>query len=536
MSLKASRLIVETLRSSGSDVIFGLPGVHALGLWAAMEEAGMRYVGFRHEQAAAHAADGFGRATGRPGVVALSTGPGALNAASALAEANVSSSPVLAIASNIPSAQVGSGKGHLHEGADHASAFGSVTRRFEGVTSPEEVAGRLRSALGAAVGGRPGAAMLEVPADLFDAEVQGDAEPVKPRRPAPDTSLVDEAAGLLSLAARPVVWAGGGILRSGASQGLVAVAEALDAPVVTTFMGKGAISEDHPLAIGTMIRMPETESLLQEADAMLAVGTRFSGMSTANHKMDIPAQLVHIDIDPEEVGRNYPARLGIAADAAAALAALGTALGDRRDRGGRDRAASVRRAAFERARSEGPKEVEMLEALRGGIEPETPVVHDMCVPSYWSWPFLPATVPNTSHAPYGYGSLGFAFPAAIGMAAGLGRPVVAFCGDGGFQYHLRELATVAEHSLPVVTLVFNDRAWGILRSFSRARYSSDFGMELPGPDFVALSQSYGVEATRAEDPEALEKAVRRALESGEPQVIEVPGSWEPPPPAAYYRR
>lgn len=534
--MKASRLIVETLRSSGSGVFFGLPGVHALGLWAAMEEADVQYIGFRHEQAAAHAADGFGRATGNPGVVALSTGPGALNAASALAEANVSSSPLLAIASNIPSSQVGSGKGYLHEGADHGSAFGAVTRRFERATTPEEISPALRSALGAAVGGRQGAAMLEIPADLFDAEVTQSAQPVTARRPTPDSSLVEEAARLLSLAARPVVWAGGGVLRSGASEALVAVAEALDAPVVTTFMGKGAIPEGHPLAIGTMIRMPETERLLAEADAMLAVGTRFSGMSTANHKMELPAQLVHIDIDPDEVGRNYPVRYGIAADADAALTAIREALSERGDRGGRDRAASVRGAAFERARNEGPKEVEMLEALRRAIDPETPVVHDMCVPSYWSWPFLETTVPNTSHAPYGYGSLGFAFPAAIGMAAGLDRPVVAFCGDGGFQYHLRELATVAEHSLPVVSLVFNDRAWGILRSFSRARYSSDFGMDLPGPDFVALARAYGVEATSATDPEALEKAVRRAFESGGPQVVEVPGSWEPPPPAAYYRR
>ncbi|HVE76088.1 MAG TPA: thiamine pyrophosphate-binding protein, partial [Actinomycetota bacterium] len=530
--------IIRGLQAAGVDTVFGLPGVHALGLWKALETSGMRYLGFRHEQAAAHAADGYARASRKPAALFLSTGPGALNSLSALGEAYVSSSPVIAISSAIPSKYFGKGKGYLHEAKDLGPAFAAVTKASVRVLNASELIQGLTHVLREAIGGRRRPVFLEVAADVFDADGEGDVDlsAETPRSVRQDE--IDQAALLLRLAARPVIWAGGGVLASGASEALTRIAEKIDAPVVTTFMGKGTVPEDHPLCAGTMVRQPEGQELLREADLLLAVGTRFSAMATGNWKMQLPSQLVHIDIDREELGRNYPVRLGIAADARSCLEKIDAALEmdepASKPEWGSSAAQRVRAASFERARSEGPREMEMLDAVRAAVPPEIHTVHDMTIASYWSAPFLEVTQPGTFHYPYGYASLGFSLPASIGVAVATGRPVVSFSGDGGLQYHDRELSTIAQYNLPVVALVFNDRAWGILKSFSKARYSTTFGLDLRGPDFVALAESHGVPATVAHTPEELGAAVSKAVESNGPYLVEIPGEWRPPPPQSYY--
>lgn len=539
--MNAARFIVETIRLWGTDVAFGLPGVHALGLWKALEETGLRYVGLRHEHAAAHAADGYGRASGRPGVVFLSTGPGALNSLSALGEALVSSSPVLAIASGIPSKFSGRGKGYLHETNDLVPAYASVTRYSERVSSAQDLPKALDNALGEATAGRPGPALLEVCSDVFDLEVDAQPAAPSPRPHPPSSSDVQEAAGLLALAARPLIWAGGGVLRGRASWELLGLAEALQAPVITTFMGKGAIPENHPLSVGTMVRQPEAARLLAEADLLLSVGSRFSGMATGNWSLEIPSQHIQIDIDQEELGRNYPLRLGIRGHAKEALLAITAALESHAPPASRSAfvaaAADARRAALDRAAALDGTGFEFIQAIRAAVPQEVTTVHDMTVASYWAAPFLEVNVPNTFHYPYGFGSLGFSLPAAIGVAAARpGESVVSFSGDGGLQYHSRELATIAEHRLPVIALVFNDQSWGVLRSFSRARYDTEFGMDLPGPDFVALGAAYGIAAERADEPQRLHEVLSASVSRGEPRLIEVPGRWELPPPSEYYRR
>lgn len=552
--MKVSNFVVESLRSSGIDTVFGLPGVHALGLWDALSASDVRYVGFRHEQAAAHAADGYGRDTGKPGPVFLSTGPGALNALSALAEAFVSSSPVIAIASNIASPFVGKAKGALHEATDLLPAFQTVTRFAGRALKKDEVPDLVRTSLSSAFGPRPGPTYIEIPADVLDEEL--DADPVIASATMVDAPLdaIKEAAFLLGMAARPIIWAGGGVLRARASAELQRLAEMIGAPVITTFMGKAAIPENHPAAVGMMVRQPEMSDLLNSADLLLSVGSRFSGMATANWQLTLPSQHIQIDIDEQELGKNYPLRLGIHSDARLALEAIigeleqtskarsviratdsteeSSSINERLSAG-----ASLRKLAIERAHKEGPREMAMLEAVRNAIDPSVVTVHDMTIPSYWAVPFLEITVPGTFHYPYGYASLGFSFPAAIGVAAARkGQPVVCFSGDGGFMYHCRELATVKESDLPVTVIVFNDRAWGVLKSFAQSRYQQTFGLDLPGPDFVAMAESFGVPGNRADEPADLEKALRSAVETGGPHLIEVPGSWGLPPPSEYYRR
>lgn len=539
--MNLSRFIIESIQKSGVDTVFGLPGVHALGLWKAVESTGIGYVGFRHEQAAAHAADGYGRATMRPGVVLLSTGPGALNALSALGEAMVSSSPVLAITSAIPSKYVGKGKGFLHEGKDLQPAFESVSRFAARATRPSEVPELLATALRATMMGRPGPAVLEIPADFLDEDL--DAEPVGPMidKPVAGAAEVEEASMLIAIAARPLIVAGSGVIRSDATAALIELAEAIDAPVITTFMGKGAMPENHRLAVGAMMRQPEAADLFRQSDLVISIGVRYSGMVTGNWKLELPSQHIQIDIDPAQIGINYPVRLGIVSDARLALEQLARSPSDNKIPPSRNSyvefARELRSTAFERAEREGADEMRWLAAIRSALPPEVVTTHDMTVPSYWSAPFLEITRPRTFHYPYGYGSLGFSFPAALGVAASNpSKAVVSFSGDGGFQYHSRELATAAEYRLPVIALVWNDRSWGVLRAFSRARYGSEFGLDLPGPDFVLMAESYGVEASSISDPDDLAKVLTDAVENPRPLLIELPGTWKLPPPSEYYGR
>lgn len=536
--LTVSRYIVETLRLAGIDAVFGLPGVHILSLWNALCDSPLRCIGFRHEHAAAHAADGYGRVTGKPGVVVLSTGPGALNTLSALAEAFASSSPVLAITSAIPTQFYGKRKGYLHEVEELTPAFEVVTRFTGRPMSADEVPSLLHKAITAATGGRPGPAIIEIPTDLFDAQVREEPRVPEIISSPPNAAHVEEAVHLLQLAARPLIWAGGGVIRSRASAELTLVAEKLGAPVVTTFMGKGALPENHALSMGTSVRQPELAKLLREADLMLAVGTRFSGMSTGNWKLELPSQLIHVDIDSEELGRNYPVRLGIAGDAQLTLAEIDRSLvaaAEWQDRG-RDEAEAVRKASLGRAHEEGPREMAFLNAIRDALGPEVITTQDMTIPSYWSAPFFKVTTAGTFLYPYGYASLGFSFPAAIGAAAANpSQPVVAICGDGGFQYHLGELATVAENQMRVTVVVFNDKSWGVLKAFSEARYGTSFGMDIAGPDFVKLAEAYGIPATSVAEPDELETALTVAVRRPGPSLIEVPGAWKLPPPTDYYR-
>lgn len=536
--MTVSTYILEALNSAGIEVVFGLPGVHALGMWNALQSSNVRYIGFRHEHSAAHAADGYGRMSGRPGVLILSTGPGTLNALSPLAEAYVSSSPVIAIVSSIPSRFVGKQKGFLHETKDLGPAFETVTRYHGRASRAQDVPKLLDEAFIASTASRPGPSLIEIPADLFDASLDETATLITPPRMAPKAEQIKEAAMLLGLAVRPVIWAGGGVIRSGATDELVRVAEQLDAPVVCSFMGKGAFPEDHRLAIGSLVRQPEVLQLLEEADLLLAIGTRFTGMDTGNWQIRLPSQMIHIDIDSEEPGRNYPVRMSIVADAKQTLAALGDQLKATPPgtKGWGAKAASLRDSAFARAEIEGPREMAMLRAIREAVPANVPTVHDMTIASYWSAPFLQITEPRTFHYPYGYGSLGFSLPASIGVAAAdRSRPVVSFNGDGGFQYHAGELATIAEHRLPIAMLVFNDSSWGVLRAFSEARYSNDFAMDLPGPDFVKLAEAYDIRGFRAVQPREVSAALSDALSSMRPILIEVPGPWTLPPPADYYK-
>jgi acetolactate synthase-1/2/3 large subunit len=381
--------------------------------------------------------------------------------------------------------------------------------------------------------GRPRPEAIEIATDMLTRRLDVEAVPwiteVSFQRPKPPAEAIARAADLLSRAERPVVWAGGGVNRSGAERELREVAERLGVPVVTTVQGAGAFPCDHPLSLGFRPTEPAVAELVAQGDALLAVGTKFAQGMTNSWSMKLPGRIVHIDIDPGEFDKNYPAAATVAGDARAALAALLEALpaGNRTPWTG-DLAPFRERVEAE-MRARGDAETASLQAIRRAVPRDGVIVWDQTKPAYWASRSFPVFEPRTFLYP-GFGTLGFAFPTALGAKVAAGeRPVVAVCGDGGFQYALAELATAVQFGIDVVVVMFNDGAWGILgdlqdRMFEGRRYA----IELTNPDFMKLADAYGVRGQRLHGPDGLERAIRTAIDTGGVWLIEVQMAFRAP--------
>ena len=332
MRMTGGEAVVRSLEAHGVDTVFGIPGTHNLGIYDALREMGnIRHILARHEQGAAFMADGYARASGEVGVCLSTTGPAALNTLASLGTAYSDSSPVLCIASQIPAEGIGLGKGYLHECEDQLGSFAPVTKwraRADTVASIPDV---MREAFAQMQSGRPRPVAVEIPCDTLDeSDDIAIPAPAAVDRLAPDPEQVERAARLLRAARRPVIWAGGGVIGSGAGTELQALAERLQAPVFTTVLGKGAVADDHPLAAGATILHPYARAFLAEFDVMLAVGTRFTEEESDRWGLRLPESLIHIEIDPEEIDRNYPATVGVLGDARAALKLINAQLQEER--------------------------------------------------------------------------------------------------------------------------------------------------------------------------------------------------------------
>jgi len=330
-------VVVESLEALGAETAFGLPGVHALGIWEALRGSRVRYVGFRTELNAAFAADGYARAGGKPSILLLSTGPGALNSLTGLMEASSAHVPVVAIASQIPRDLIGRGRGYLHELRDQRASFEPIVKWSARARSAADVSELLAEAWQRAQAPPSGPTFVEIPVDVLtgETEVRPDKlEPAPPPRETPPDGDLAEAARVLSGAEQPLIWAGGGVLRSGAWDELRTLAEALRAPVVTTYMGKGAFPDDHPLSAGSACDESAFRELVEGADALLAVGTELGAETTQQYGLRLGRQLIQIDADEERIGSTYPAQ-GLVGDAKATLSALAERIGAREPEIGR---------------------------------------------------------------------------------------------------------------------------------------------------------------------------------------------------------
>jgi len=519
LTATGAQVLVAGLEAAGVEVVFGLPGVHNLAAWEALRESPIRLVGVRHEQAAAYAADGYARATGRLGVALVTTGPGAANTLGAVGEAWASGAPVLLIATDIPAAlrRPGVYRGVLHECTDQRAMFAPVTKaQFAG---PDP-----RAAIAAALAHPRRPVYLEVATDLLSAAAARGPEPASEAVAAPGD--LAPALALLERARRPLVWAGGGAARDGAGAAVVALAERLAAPVFTSYQAGGLLG-DHPLAVGLPPHVPETGALWDEADLVVAVGSDLDGVNTQNWRQPQPPALVAVNLDPADAAKNYRVDAVVHAAAGAGAGALA------------ERASAhepwvdleaVRGAARARLEREHPDEMAFLEAFARAVPDEAVVVADMCIPGYWIGGFHRFAAPRKLIYPLGWGTLGCAFPQALGASLAGEGPVVSVSGDGGFLFACGELATMAQERLPLTAVIVDDGGYGMLRFDQRQHGRETYGVDLATPDFVALARSFGVRAERVEGlTDAFAAALARHLADPEPSVLVAAVALEPPP-------
>lgn len=517
--------VARTLEALGVTKVFGIVSVHNLPTYKALAASEViEVVACRHEQFAVHAADGYARATGNLGVALTSTGPGTTNAVSGLYEASFGSSPVMLITGQIESAYYGKGKGFLHENEKQLEMLRTVTRRAETVWRTEDLSRVIASVADDCRRGRPQACAVEIPIDqqyrVADVELFGAATV---ERVTVDTEALAQAVELLDGAERPLIWAGGGVVSADASAELLALATRLGAPVVTTIEGRGAIPEDHELALGPRTERPEVAEIIAEADVVLAVGTRFQNYSTRVWKLPIPGKLIHLDADPTVLGRNYPPAVAIVGDAKLGLAGLAADVAERTaDPGFLERSSKSVEADLERSYGEiGPDHRALADIVRRLLPRDGLVVRDSNVPVYlWGNRVLPILEPRTSMRPSSL-SIGPGIGLAVGAAAGTDRRTLLMVGDGGFQLGIGELATVAQYQLPMVICVFNDRGYGVLRVIQDGVMGERFGVDIHTPDFVAVAEGMGITAEAITDTSGFERAFGAAMERNGPTLLEI---------------
>jgi thiamine pyrophosphate-dependent acetolactate synthase large subunit-like protein len=539
----ATRL-VETLEQLGVELAFGLPGVHNLPIWKALRDSPVRLVGVRHEQTAVYAADGYARASGRLGVALVTTGPGAANTLGATGEAMAAASPVLIVATEIATSLRRDGvyRGALHETRDQTAMFRPVTKAARRLDAADQIAPALLEAGCTALAAQSAPVYLGVPTDLLSQAVP--SAPVGAPRPEAGshvrTADLDRAARLLAAARRPLIWAGGGALRSGAGPLVGELAVKLAAPVITTYMGRGLLAPDHPCAVPGPVHTSEVGALWDDADVVLAIGTDFDGMMTQNWLMPRPPTLLAINVDTADASKNYPCDLVLVGDARAVLDQL---LPRTRPRDGlaelERRLEAIAGDVAASVAADDPDAAAFLEIFERALPPETIVVADMCIPGYWLGGYRRVPLPRKLAYPMGWGTLGFGFPASLGAALAGSGPTVCVSGDGGFLFACGELATVVEAAAPVTIVLVDDDGYGMLRFDQEHAGDASFGVDLVGPDFEALARSFGLEAVTVEGFGAdFEQALRRSIVSAEPGMIVVRAALKPPPTTSprWYRR
>jgi acetolactate synthase-1/2/3 large subunit len=513
--------LVKQLYREGTRVVFGLPGVQLYGVLAALrDEPGIRFIQTRHEQATSYMADGYARAGATFGTALVVPGPGLLNASAGLSTAYAASSPVLMIAGQVPKHQIGKNIGVLHEVNDQLDAIAPVTKWRRRVLEVADVARAAHEAVEQLRTGRPRPVELEMPPETMEDEGEVELlEPSRAVRPAAPKPDIDRAAEMLLAASRPVIYAGGGVHLSGCHDVLAAVADYLQAGVIQSAEGKGAVSDGGDLSLGAAIWSQSVlKKYLESADVVLVVGSR---LALAAPKPE--QQLIQLDMDPEEVGRNHKKTVGLVGDARATLAELLERLrASAPPRSSRKAEREALRAEIAASMTQEPN-TSILKSLRAGTPEDAVVIAGMTQMGYYTRPFWPVYQPRTYLTSSYSGNLGYEYPTALGAKVACPkRPVVAICGDGGFLYNAQELATAVQQRINVVAVVFNDNAYGnVARDLDEA-WGGSFGAELHNPDFMKLADAYGLAGLRAKSPTEVGALVRDAIQWDRPALIEVP--------------
>jgi 5-guanidino-2-oxopentanoate decarboxylase len=512
--------IISLLETYGVDTVFGIPGVHTLEFYRGIADRRMRHVGVRHEQGAGFIADGYARASGKPGVCCLITGPGLMNAATPLGQAFSDSVPVLVLCSVNAKPDLGKGRGRLHEITDQRAAIAPLTAFTRTVMDDKEMAKAVSDAFAVFESKRPRPVVLEFPLDVLSAPADvGHPKRVRAPRPKAKPADLQAAAKLIDGAERPLLLAGGGTVDCAAA--VRAFLEKSGAIGVTTTAGKGVIPASHPQALPSALLAPAVQEALSAADVVIAVGTELSETDSWVDRLEIPGKIIRIDLDPVTLTRDYKPTIAIEADAGETLEALARLIkpGRKPDAA---RIASVRQAVKDGLKPLEKKHMKVLDALRAALPRDGIVVSDMTQIAYTANPHFPCEEPRCWFHPCGFGTLGYAMPAAIGAKiAQPDRAVVAVCGDGGFLFTVQELGTAAELGLPLPILLWNNDAFGQIAQNMRDAGIPEIAVKNKNPDFQTLAQAYGVRAVRPDSLQGIEAALREALTAKGPTLIEV---------------
>jgi len=539
---------VAALERLGVEVAFGLPGVHNLALWRALHASGIRVVGVRHEQAAAYAADGYARATGRLGVAVVTTGPGAANTLGAVGEAWASRQPVLVIATDIPTSarRPGVWRGVLHETTDQAAMFEPVTKKTVKVGNAGEISNAVEEAALAALTAPSRPTYVQIPTDFLSEKPPAERRPAVPSvggesaAASPDEAQLERAVQVLTHARSPLIWAGGGALQAGAGDAVARLAERLVAPVILTYSARGLLPRGHPCLVEVPPHVPEAGALWDEADAIVAVGSDLDGMMTQGFSQPEPRHLIAVNVDPADATKNYLPDVLVEADAGVATAALADRL---EPRGGLDalgqRLGTLNRGVLADLAGTDAEAVGFLRAMERVLPADAVVVCDMCIPGYWLGGFHRTPAPRKLSYPLGWGTLGCAFPQGLGAALAGAGPVVSVSGDGGFLFACGELATAAQERIALSAVIVDDGGYGMLRFDQDQRGDPHAGVDLVTPDFVALAQSFGVRADEVDGlGEHFEGMLGHHIRLDEPTVLVANAGLSPPPNTSprWYRR
>jgi len=520
--------IAKSLVREGVEVVFGLPGVQLYGIMAGLrDEPSVRFITTRHEQATGYMADGYARAGGGPGfgTALVVPGPGLLNAAGGLSTAYSVSSPVFMISGQVQRDFIGKDVGMLHEVNDQLTLIEPITKWRKRVLEVGEIPAAVQEAVYQLKTGRPRPVEIEVPPETM--EEQGEATLLDPKsavREAADSTRIDSAAEMLINAKSPVIIAGGGVGLGNAHDALIELAEALQAGVFTTLNGKSAIPWSNPFSLGLnrgASASTPAGKYYGEADVVIGVGSRLAGLGGSIVSGD--KKVIHIDIDSEEIGRSHDNTYGLAGDAGKTMKELAARI---RSAGSRpsqvDKIADVKKTVFDSAPGTQPQ-WDILQSLQAGVPDDTILIPDSTQIGYYSMAFWKVASRN-SYIGSGYsGNLGFAFPTGLGAkVAQPDRPVVVVAGDGGFMYNVSEMATAVQHDINLVTVVFNDNAFGNVGRDLDIGWGGAYGTELHNPDFPRLARSFGMEAIQVKDPTKVGDSISDAIQMNKPVLVEVP--------------
>ncbi|MDQ1040721.1 acetolactate synthase-1/2/3 large subunit [Streptomyces sp. V3I8] len=566
-TVNAAEALVAQLESYGVEYVFGTCGHTNIALLDALGPSSIEFVIARHEQTAAHAADGYARATGRPGVLLTHVGPGMMNAVTGVATAALDSVPLVVITGDIPSYYHGRHphqEVNLHADADQTAIYRPFCKRTWAVQRVQDLPRVTERAFFTATGGRPGTVLVNIPMDLFNRQVTpyaGDHPlPGHLGRPGLDEATADRIAEALLEAERPLIYFGGGLRGPGARGELLRLAEHLDIPLAHSLMGKGAVSDRHPLLLGMpgFWGLETTHEHTKGADVVLALATRFAETDAsswdATHTWNFPpSRLIQIDIDPAEIGRNYPVHIGAVADVQLALQKIGTAVRTRQTTavtrpGLRETVAAARRAVFDAAREAGRSDdfplrpQRILADLRDALPDDAVLVTDVGwnkngVAQCYELPDQGGFI-----TPGGASTMGFGPAAAVGVQiARPDRVVVALIGDGGMSAQLPAVPMAVEQGAPVIFVVMNNRAHGTIADLQTSSFGRSYGCEFTdaegrpySPDFARYGESCGADGYTVTTPSELRKALEDAVARRRPAVLDVPMVNEPVPTPGHW--